>query len=264
MKIFISADIEGVAGISHWDETNHTHARGAYFAQQMTLEVAAACEAAIATGAEVVVRDAHDSAKNINPRLLPESVTFVRGWAGSPMSMMETLDDTFDAVVFIGYHSAAYTTTSPLAHTMSSSQYQKVMINGNIASEFTLNTYLSYYYGVPVIAISGDAGICADAKAMDPNITTVCTQHGIGDATVSIHPQKSINAIKAAVTSALKRPLSEYRTTMPEHFELQIEYKQLKDYYRASFLPGVKKVDGRTLAYSHRDFYELARIFMFM
>ncbi len=243
MKVFISADIEGVAGISQWDETDHEHMRGKYYAEQMTREVMAACEAAVELGAEVVVRDAHDSARNLNVRQLPEEVTFVRGWARSPMSMMETLDDSFDAVIFIGYHSAAYTSFNPLSHTMSSRKYQKIVLNGEICSEFKINSYLSYYHGVPIVAISGDRGICEEARRFDSNILTVATQYGIGNSTVSIHPEKSFKAIKEMVRQALKQPLDNRQTTLPQHFELQIEYKQIADYHAASFYPGVEKVD---------------------
>ncbi len=264
MKVFISADIEGVAGISHWNETNHEHLRGRYYAEQMTKEVGAACQAAIEMGAEVVVRDAHDSARNLDVRQLPEDVKFVRGWARSPMSMMETLDDSFDAVVYIGYHSAAYTPFSPLAHTMSSRKYQKITINGTIASEFLINTYLSYYHGVPVVAISGDAGVCQEAEYFDDRIATFATQQGIGDSTISLHPDKCVKQIKAMVKRALADVEQNLPIILPDSFEMQIEYKQIADYHFASFYPGVTKVDGRTLSFKSDDFYEIARALMFM
>ncbi len=264
MKVFISADIEGVAGISSWEETNHEHMRGEYFAKQMTAEVKAACEAAISLGAEVVVRDAHDSARNMDVSTFPKEVKLVRGWAGSPMSMMETLDNSFDAVVFIGYHSAAYTSHSPLAHTMSGRKYQKITINGVIASELRINTYLSYYNGVPVVAIAGDKGVCEDAKTIDPNIHTIETQEGIGDSTLSIHPKKSIELIAEQVKNALTKNKKYYSTKLPTSFDMQIEYKEISDYHRASFYPDVTKVDARTLSYKNNDFYEVARALMFM
>ncbi len=264
MKIFISADIEGVAGISSWDEADHEHQRGKYYAEQMTLEAKAACEAAVEMGAEVVLRDAHSSARNMNVRQMPESVKFVRGWANSPMSMMETLNESFDGVIYIGYHSAAYTSTNSLAHTFSSGTYQKILINGEIASEFLINTYLSYYHGVPVIAISGDRGICQEAKEFSEKIHTVVTQDAIGSASYSIHPEKSTKLIYQMVKHALKVPKEEYPIELPETFEIQLQYKRIGDYHRASFYPGAKIVDARTLSYKSDDFYEIARALMFM
>ena len=87
-KLFLSADIEGTAGIAHWNETDKKNGAGDgydHFAGQMTREVAAACEAAVRAGAEdILVKDAHDSARNINPELLPEQVRILRGWACDP------------------------------------------------------------------------------------------------------------------------------------------------------------------------------------
>ena len=108
-KLFISADIEGTAGIVNWNETERSVPHDYdYFANQMTREVAAACEGAHDAGVEeIVVKDAHDSARNLNPAKLPEYTRVYRGWARHPYSMMFGLDETFDGVVFTGYHSAA-------------------------------------------------------------------------------------------------------------------------------------------------------------
>ena len=119
MKIFISADIEGTTGIAHWNETEKNHPDWKYFADQMTREVAAACQGAMDAGCQdIVVKDAHDSARNIDPRGLPECARLHRGWAGLPGSMMMCLDGSFDGCVFTGYHSGASWGTSPLSHTM--------------------------------------------------------------------------------------------------------------------------------------------------
>ena len=119
-KIFISADIEGTSGIAHWNETERTMPHEYdYFAAQMTREVAAACEGAHAAGAEeILVKDAHDSGRNLNPAKLPEYARVFRGWACHPYSMMFGLDKSFDGVIFTGYHSAAQMNCNPLSHTM--------------------------------------------------------------------------------------------------------------------------------------------------
>ena len=108
MKIFISADIEGVNNIVSWDETDNKCAEYHYFREQMTEEVKRACIAAHNAGAtEIFIKDAHDSAKNLILKDLPDYVKLHRGWQGCPCSMMASLDNTFDAVIFIGYHSPA-------------------------------------------------------------------------------------------------------------------------------------------------------------
>ena len=130
MKIYISADIEGTTGIAHWDETEKNHEDWKYFSHQMSREVDAACRGAMDAGCdEIVVKDAHDSARNIDPRMLPLCVKLHRGWEGTPGSMMAGLDGSFDGCVFTGYHSGAGWGTSPLSHTMNTANCY-VKING--------------------------------------------------------------------------------------------------------------------------------------
>ena len=110
MNVFISADIEGTCGITDWSKTERsTPYDYNYFRKQMTMEVRAACEGAAAGGADgIFVRDAHDSARNIDPSQLPERVRIMRGWSGDLLSMMSGLDrGSFDAVLFTGYHAWA-------------------------------------------------------------------------------------------------------------------------------------------------------------
>ena len=150
-KLFISADIEGTAGIVNWNETERSVPHDYdYFANQMTREVAAACEGAHDAGVEeIVVKDAHDSARNLNPAKLPEYTRVYRGWARHPYSMMFGLDETFDGVVFTGYHSAAQMPGNPLSHTMNT-QNNFVKVNGMLAPELMLNSLIASSLGVPV------------------------------------------------------------------------------------------------------------------
>ncbi|MBE0600335.1 MAG: M55 family metallopeptidase, partial [Firmicutes bacterium] len=100
MKIYLSADMEGTAGIIDWKETTAEHPQYAYFQQQMTREVAAACQGALAAGAaEILVKDAHDSARNIIPAELPEKTRLFRGWDDGPNVMMAGLDESFGGVL---------------------------------------------------------------------------------------------------------------------------------------------------------------------
>ena len=121
MNVYISADIEGITGITHWDETEKTNPDDyIQYQDQMTKEVAAACEGALNAGAtEILVKDAHDSGRNILADRLPEDVKLIRGWSGHPLCMVQELDESFDAAVFIGYHSRAGSDANPLAHSMS-------------------------------------------------------------------------------------------------------------------------------------------------
>ena len=165
-----------VAGITAWEEARRTSPYYPYFAEQMTKEVVAACEGAIIAGAtEIVIKDAHASGMNINPSMLPQNIKLIRGWSGHPYKMIQGIDESFDAVIFIGYHSYGGSDANPLAHTVSSSVIDYIKLNGKYLSEFLLHSYLAVYLGISVVFLSGDKGICEEAKKFDENIVTVVT-----------------------------------------------------------------------------------------
>ncbi len=107
--------MEGITGVTHWDEVTKEHGDYPQFQKQMSKEVAAACEGAFAAGAtEIRIKDAHDSGRNILQSMLPENTHLIRGWSGHPYSMVQELDDSFDAGMMIGYHSRAGAGGNPL------------------------------------------------------------------------------------------------------------------------------------------------------
>ena len=154
MKIYLSIDLEGICGTTHWDEVTRGNERYTEFQKQMTAETAAACNAALEAGAtQVYVRDGHDSAKNIIAEQLPESTMLIRGWSRHPYMMMQELDQSFDAALMIGYHSLGGSPGNPLAHTMVS-KVSSITINGLPTSEFLINCYTAAYEKVPVVFVS--------------------------------------------------------------------------------------------------------------
>lgn len=264
MKLFISADIEGVTGIVNWDEASLGNPHNKYFCQQMTREVGAACEAALGSGAEdILVKDAHGSARSIDPSELPEQVRLVRGWARNPYIMMAGLDETFDGVFLMGYHSAAGMNGNPLAHTMDTNNVY-VKINGQFASELMINTYTAALFDVPVVFVSGDKMLCEHAKELNKNIATVPVSEGIGNASISINPNLSLKLIKSKVQEALKGDLSRCKVKLPESFNVEIRYKEHFDAYKASFYPGAKQTDTHTVVFDTKAFYEVLRFIFFV
>ena len=262
MKIFISADIEGTTGIAHWNETEKNHPDWKYFSEQMTREVAAACQGAIDAGCDdIVVKDAHDSARNIDPRALPECARIHRGWAGLPASMMMGLDTGFDGCVFTGYHSGAGWSTSPLSHTLNTANCY-VKINGERVSEMTINGLAAARLGVPLLCVTGDRGICDAAKRANPNIETVAVNEGCGNGVLSIHPDLAVRRIREAVARALSKPdLRAMLYPMPEHFSVEICYKKHQSALRACQYPGVRAVDDVTAAFDADDYADVLRTF---
>ena len=264
MKIFISADIEGTTGIECWNETNLNTEVGTYFREQMTREVAAAAQGAFDAGAtDVLVKDAHDSARNIIPLNLPAPARLIRGWAGHPFCMMFGLDETFDAVLFTGYHSAATVAGNPLSHTMDTG-IAEFSINGLLGSEFLINAYTAAYCHVPVAFVAGDADLCQFAQDLIPGIATTATNAGTGNAVMSIHPQEACKQIQASVRQVLANDLETCRLTLPTSFDVRITYKEHQRCQRSSWYPGCERLDSRTLRFQSNDYFEVLRMIHFI
>ena len=231
----------------------------------MTEEVAAVCRGALAAGFDrVVVRDAHDSARNLLPELLPEQARVYRGWTGDPYGMLSGLDGSFSGVVFTGFHSPAHSGGSPLAHTMDTGLYE-VRLNGRIASEFLLNAYAAARIGVPVLMLTGDYGICFDAEKELPTLPTVCTQVGSGGGTLSLHPRAAISLIERTAAAVLTPECVETagRLRLPDSFTIEASYKEHPRAYRNSFYPGAFLRDANTVVFESNDFYEILRFMHF-
>lgn len=264
MKVYISADIEGTAGITHWDEAEKGKFGYDLYAELMTDEVVAACEGALAAGAShIVVKDAHWTARNILAERLPEQARLIRGWSGHPWAMIQDLDDSFDALVMTGYHSGAGTGGQPLAHTMTSSANQ-IILNGEVASEFTLNRLAAATVGVPTVFVSGDQLLCETVKADDPGIYTVATMEGIGGSTNSLHPAVARTNIRNGVETALNDGENWQIAEIPKDFHMEIHCTRHEDAYKASFYPGIEMTAPHRLEYRTTDFFEIMRMMSFV
>lgn len=263
MKVYISADIEGITGTTHWNETELNLPDIHPFQKQMTKEVYAAIEGAIAAGAtEIVLKDAHDSGRNIDISGLPDICKVIRGWTGDPMCMVTGLDESFHSVIYIGYHSAGGSEKNPLAHTLST--IAEIKINGKYVSEFVINTYAAALHGVPVCFISGDAGLMEEVKEYNESIVMLPVKEGIGGATISISPNLAIKQTKQLVEQALKVDVLKYKVVLPESFEVEIIYKEHAKAYRNSFYPGAEFKAHNTVLYKTNDFYDVLRLLQFL
>ncbi len=270
MKLFISADIEGTAGIVSWKETAPGDQYG-YFAGQMTKEVAAACEGAVAGGvSEILVKDAHASARNLDPSAMPRQARLLREWTGGAACMMDGLDGTFGAAAMTGYHTCAGSDGNPLAHTMNLG-VERAVLNGMACSEFTINALYAAYLAVPVIFLSGDEMVCGMARELCPGITTVATTWGMGGGAVGMHPQEAQEKIRGWMERAVRKleaslkagADSDCKIALPKHFTLEVHYREHKKAYRASFYPGVVKTGAKAVAYEADDYMDVLRFVMF-
>lgn len=250
MKLYLSADIEGTCGIAAWDETEKSKPEYAPFANQMSREVAAACEGANVAGTEsILVRDAHDSARNILPGMLPENACIFRGWGREPYAMMSGLDDSFDGAVFTGYHSGAGWASSPLSHTMNLNIHG-VRVNGEDCPELMMNCLTASMLGVPTRLVTGDEGICSWFERYVPGAITVPVSRGVGNGSISIHPDKAVRLIRDAAEQAMKLPKESCMFPLPEHFTVEVSYVRHESARRAGWYPGVEQIDDRTVRFS--------------
>jgi len=258
MKVFISADIEGTAGITDWTEALKEGSGYHEFRQLMTNELVAACEGARAAGAkEVVVKDAHQTGRNLLVSDLPDYVRIFRGWSGHPHAMMSGLEEGFDAALYTGYHSKAGSGANPLAHTFR--RETVLRLNGELASEFTINALCAARLSVPSVFLSGDKGICDDATAMVPGIATLPVSEGFGPATLSISPRRAVAEIRDRVEAALKGGTGGCMPQISETFTLDIQFTTPSGAYKASWYPGAELIGPCEVRFVSDDYFEIMR-----
>jgi D-amino peptidase len=264
MKVYISADIEGIAGISNWEEARKSHATYQEFRAEMTEEVVAACDGAIGAGAtELLIKDAHDTGRNIIASRLPDRARLIRGWSGHPLAMVQEIDKSFAGLALIGYHSKAGSQDNPLAHTLTL-DIASLKLNGEVCSEFRLHTYAAALYGVPVVFLSGDKGICAEAGQLIPALKPVAVSEGRGASTISIQPALAQRQIRDGIAAALQGDLSRYRVKLPENFVLEITFTNPVDAYRKCWYPGATQSGPQTVRFESKDYFEIMRAIRFI
>lgn len=263
MKVYLSADIEGTAGVVLWDQVEKGKPDYQEAREQMTAEVAGACDGLFDGGAtEVWVQDAHGTTVNIIASRLPERTRLIRGWSGHPFFMLQALDETFDAIALVGYHSRAGGGASPLEHTMCTN-LAEVRINDRPASEFLVHAYAAELLRVPVVFVSGDEGVCLEVASVNPVIGTAPVLTGIGDSTVSLHPAAAVRAIKEGARKAIAGERARCRIALPERFVVDLRFKKQQLAYKSSFYPGSTLTGPTTVRFTADDYYEVLRMFLF-
>lgn len=261
LKVFISADMEGIAGVVQPPQLGPTGFEYAQAREWMTAEVNAAIEGAKAAGAaEFVIADSHGNAQNLLIDKLPPDVTLVRGFP-RPLSMMQGIDASCGAAVFIGYHASEYTVDAVRGHTFSSARLLGVKLNGTEVSEGIFNAAIAGHFGVPVAFVSGDRAAVAQLKAAVPGIDGAVVKEGFGyHAAATMTPAKARPLIRDGVTAALRRlgGLQPYRVRTP--IDLEVGFKLTLDAERASYIPGLARADAHVVRGSFADIVQVARL----
>jgi D-amino peptidase len=256
LKVFISVDMEGIAGVVAVGDVSSRGHDYDYFREVMTLETNAAVEGAIAAGAvEIVVRDGHGAKTNVLPGMLHKKAVLLRGVTDRPENMMLGIDGTFDAVMFIGYHAKAGTPEGVLAHT-SSGNVIDLSINGVSLPEAGYNALVAGLYDVPVVLVAGDNWICEQAKSLFGNVVTVETKVGYGSAELGLHPELARAKIKEKTIQALSdlSQFNPYRLQPP--YTMVLKVKKEKSLY-----PGAKKTAENEFTFTSPDLLKVLDAF---
>jgi D-amino peptidase len=268
MRIYISADMEGVAGITAQEQTDPVgQPEYAYSCKLMTGEVRAACEGAQDAGAtSILVNDSHWDMRNIIHEELPPDVRLIRGTV-KPLSMNQGIEAGFDYAAYVGYHAAGGTRDAVLDHTYTDVTLYEVRVNGERCSEARINAAVAGAYGVPVVFLSGDHNACADAKSFLPWAETVEVKQAIGRyAAASLSPEQARTAIRAGIAKGIRTARSSgarpYAFQPPISMELTFTYTSKADV--ASLLPGSERISARTVRFVHDDFLVAYKAFRAM
>ncbi len=234
IKVFISVDMEGLAGVVTAGDVNPTGPDYAYFRGIMAAETNAAIDGAFRAGAtEVLVRDSHGSKQNLLPGDVDPRARLLRGASLGPKNMMEGIDSTFDAVVFIGYHAKAGTANAILEHT-STGNVVDVSINGVSLPEGGYNALVAGLYGVPVVFVAGDRAVVQQLRGLLGPIDGVAVKEEIGDASLGLSPKQAQEEIRKSVEQAVRNRAraKPYKLSVP--YTMVLKVKQERPLYRGA------------------------------
>lgn len=250
MKVFISADIEGVAGIVSGLQVVAGESEYELGRRLMTLEVNAAIEGALDAGAEeIVVCDGHANRQNLIPDLLHEAARLVRG-IRSGLQQMQGLDGTFDAVFVTGQHAAAGTQYAVLDHTWVGASVHDLRINGRSMNETCLNSVIADRHGVPTALVTGDEVTIAQTKEYLPEIEGVVVKKSYSRYRAeSVHPRVAAKLIREGARKALGRLSSFTRRSSPAELEMEIDFLRTDMADAAALVPGVERIGSRSVRY---------------
>ncbi len=262
LKVYISVDMEGITGVVNADQTTPGTPEYAAARKWMAEDVNAAVEGALRAGAtDVVVNDAHGSMRNIDPADLHPKAVLISG-SPKPLSMMQGIDDSYSAVLFVGYHAGAGTADAVLDHTISGSVVRGVKVNGVELPELGLNAAIAGAYGVPVVFVSGDAAVCRQAKTvLGSEVVTAPVKDGIGRTAARLVPMtEARRGIRDRVADALRRvgQFKPFKIAAPCKFELEFFVSAQAD--MAALVPTVQRLNARTVAFTADDYVQGFRL----
>ena len=265
VKVYISADMEGIAGVVTGEQLGPQGFEYQRFREFMTNEVLAAIEGARAGGAtEILVGDSHGNGQNLLIEKFPKDVQIVRSWP-RPHLMVQGVDSTYAAVLFVGYHSGTTNPEGVRAHTMSSANLADVKLNGVSVPEAGLNAAIAGHFGVPVALVTGDEAAVKEARALlgDVEGAVVKWPYGFHSAR-TLTPEASCALIREKAKSAVERVKGRKPWKVASPVSLEVRFKNYRPAEVLAYLPIVERVDAHAVRFRGKDMLEVARFLEFV
>lgn len=264
MKVFITADMEGVAVVCHdvqVDQKGVDYPRAREF---MTEEVQAAIDGARSGGAEeILVCDAHDTGRNLLVERLDPDVEVIEG---NPydLGMMSGISRDFDACFQIGYHSMRHTHAGVLGHTYTY-DIAELRLNGLVLGESGLNAAIAGHFGVPVVLVSGDAHAVRQAKSVIKNVVGVPTKEGVGlYGARTLTPSKAQDLIRKGAKDALGKVDEIAPFVLKKPIQMEVEFTKPLMAECAAHIPLVRRKDIKSVSYKAADMIDAFNVFQVM
>ena len=265
LKVYVSADMEGVAGVVTQEQLGPTGFEYQRFREFMTGEVLAAIEGARAAGAtEILVGDSHGNGQNLLIERLPKDVQLVRSWP-RPLGMMQGIDETFDAAVLVGYHTGTASASGVRAHTLSSANLADVRLGGASVPEAALSAAIAGHFNVPVVAVTGDDAAVREAAGFLPGVEGAVVKWAYGfHSARTLTPEAATGQIREKVRTGVARraSLKPYRVTTP--VTLEVRFKNYRPSELLAYLAGVERIDSHAIRFRARDILEVSRFLSFI
>jgi D-amino peptidase len=251
LKIYISTDFEGVSGIVAWEQILGDSSEYAYGRGLLMDEVNAAIDGAREAGAtSFMVNDSHAGMRNLLPRELHGQATLISG-KFKPLYMMEGLDESFDAVFFIGYHGSIGAERAILSHSYNPGAIWEARLNGAIVGESALNALVAAHHGVPIALVTGGGVTAAEAEDSVSRF-----------AAANLHPEVACARIREGAGAAIRRIAEQRPPSFALPAELQITFLTADMAGMACWIEGVRRKNARTVVLEDRDTLRLFNRFV--
>lgn len=250
MKVYVSFDFEGVAGIVDWEQCREGGGAYALGCELMLGEVNAAIDGAVDAGAEhIIVNDSHSTMRNLNPDALNHEVMYVSG-KHKQHYMMEQLDSSFDVIFFVGYHGSISGATSTLSHTYNPEVFSAARVNGLEVGESGINALVADHFSVPIGLVSGDDATQEQTAPFAADGVQVVTKYSNSRFSAkNIHPVVSRRMIRAGAAEAVQRAgagrLSLPNVQRPVQLDLDVQTADMAEV--GGWVKGAERIDTRTI-----------------